>query len=161
MRSVGLFSETKPSLDIQQAVKSGPPIVPGQSRSLLHFAPQHSQIKQEQQQNQEDIATTDQQQQFANPAAAAAAAQQQQDSLNSSQIKTRGRGGGDHDYTGTSGGGGGAPGGQVRKRSYVVADAPTLGYGNDKNVVTVIQNNKANNKGKDRRKTKIEHTKIQ
>ena len=71
----------------------------------------------------------------------------------SSQIKTRGRGGGggDHDYTaGTSGGGGGAPGGgQVRKRSYVVADAPTLGYGNDKNVVTVIQNNKANNKGKD------------
>ena len=93
----------------------------------------------------------DQQQQFANPAAAAAAAQQQQDSLNSSQIKTRGRGGGggDHDYTGTSGGGG-APGGQVRKRSYVVADAPTLGYGNDKNVVTVIQNNKANNKGKDR-----------
>ena len=107
----------------------------------------------------------DQQQQFANPAAAAAAAQQQQDSLNSSQIKTRGRGGGgggDHDYTGTSGGGGGgAPGGQVRKRSYVVADAPTLGYGNDKNVVTVIQNNKANNKGKDRRKTKIEHTKIQ
>ena len=96
----------------------------------------------------------DQQQQFANPAAAAAAAQQQQDSLNSSQIKTRGRGGGDHDYTGTSGGGGGggAPGGQVRKRSYVVADAPTLGYGNDKNVVTVIQNNKANNKGNDRRK---------
>ena len=73
--------------------------------------------------------------------------------MNSSQIKTRGRGGGgDHDYTGTSGGGGGAPGGQVRKRSYVVADAPTLGYGNDKNVVTVIQNNKANNKGNDRGK---------
>ena len=80
--------------------------------------------------------------------------------MNSSQIKTRGRGGGDHDYTGTSGGGGGgAPGGQVRKRSYVVADAPTLGYGNDKNVVTVIQNNKANNKGNGRReKNKIVFT---
>ena len=106
-------------------VKSGPPMpIPGQSRSLLQFTGQSAHVKQEQEEQQQFVAGASYQQGGGGEGLAAA-----NNSNNKNRINLRGGGfhvGNDHDYTSGSS--------AARKRSYVVADAPTLGYGDNTSI---------------------------